>query len=159
MLSPKPSPAPDMIFKDYLTHCLARTSTSFHNANRSKYVPRNKHTAMGDFPKEYMPRKGKAVDVNVGVHEVSQAATASSKTYAPNSLHECRFLYRQGTRQRRLVLLDRSEEGCQRGPWSEGRCPLQAQDSCFRVPSLLRQGRHPRADRPRRQRKQDRLAS
>lgn len=70
--------AAELINNDYLKKVVNRTEGQ-GTVGRSKYAARQQHSCFGDFPKDYMSKTSKNQDLNIGVHEASQAATASSK--------------------------------------------------------------------------------
>lgn len=77
---PKISYASTMIVEDHLKKMLASTSNKPFKAADNKLLPRNQHSAFGDFPREYLPPK-KATVTNVepiDTHELSIAAKAIS---------------------------------------------------------------------------------
>ena len=52
------APASQMILEDHLKKCLAMTSGNKLKPYNNKNLPRDKHSAFGDFPKDWM-KKGK----------------------------------------------------------------------------------------------------
>jgi hypothetical protein len=70
-----------MMVEDHLRKCLSKTSNKPYNPLKSKYLPKSQHSAFGDFPKEYMPKKKLGVtDIDTTLpHEQSIAATGTSK--------------------------------------------------------------------------------
>lgn len=80
-MMPKISYASTMIVEDHLKKMLASTSNKPFKAADNKLLPRNQHSAFGDFPREYLPPK-KATVTNVepiDTHELSIAAKAICK--------------------------------------------------------------------------------
>ena len=81
-MMPKISYASTMIVEDHLKKMLASTSNKPFKASDNKLLPRNQHSAFGDFPKEYLALKKAAVTTNVepiDTHELSIAAKGICK--------------------------------------------------------------------------------
>jgi hypothetical protein len=51
------NPSSQLLFEDSLFTLLAHEKGLNFKTLKTKYAPRNKHSAFGDFPKEYMPQK------------------------------------------------------------------------------------------------------
>jgi hypothetical protein len=52
------APAGQMILEDHLKKCLSMTSGQQWKPYHNKNLPRAQHSAFGDFPKEYLKKKG-----------------------------------------------------------------------------------------------------
>ncbi len=78
---PKMNYASTMMIEDHLRKCLSKTSNKPYNPLKSKFLPKSQHSAFGDFPKDYMPRKNLGVTdiANTLPHEQSIAATGTCK--------------------------------------------------------------------------------
>lgn len=78
---PKISYASTMIVEDHLKKCLARTTNKPFKVSDNKLLPRAQHSPFGDFPKDFMPKKGMTVtDVEpIQQHEQSIAAKGVRK--------------------------------------------------------------------------------
>lgn len=50
--------ASSMIVEDHLKKVLTKTATKGWKASDNPHLPRSQHSAFGDFPKDYMPKKG-----------------------------------------------------------------------------------------------------
>lgn len=51
------NPSSQLLFEDALFGLLAREKGQNFKSLKTKYAPRMKHSAFGDFPREYMPKK------------------------------------------------------------------------------------------------------
>jgi len=51
------NPSSQLLFEDALFSLLAHEKGQNFKTLKTKYAPRNKHSAFGDFPQEYMPKK------------------------------------------------------------------------------------------------------
>ena len=78
---PKISYASTMIVEDHLKKCLARTTNKPFKVSDNKLLPRAQHSPFGDFPKDFMPKKGTTVtDIEpIQKHEQSIAAKGVRK--------------------------------------------------------------------------------
>lgn len=54
--------ASTMITEDHLKKVISKTSTKGWKASDNPYLPRSQHSAFGDFPKDFMPKKEKKVE-------------------------------------------------------------------------------------------------
>ena len=79
---PKINFASSMMIEDHLKRCLAKTSNKPFKVSDNKLLPKAQHSPFGDFPKEYLPKKGAPVtDIEPIVkHELSIAATGIRNT-------------------------------------------------------------------------------
>jgi hypothetical protein len=68
--------ASSMIVEDHLKKVLAKTSTKGWKASDNPFLPRSQHSAFGDFPPDYLPKKEKKADT---VQEEAAKKTFSSK--------------------------------------------------------------------------------
>ena len=57
MNAPKINLASSMMIEDHLKRCLAKTGYKPFKFSDNKLLPIAKHSAFGDFPKEYLPKK------------------------------------------------------------------------------------------------------
>ena len=73
--------ASNLIIEDHLKHVLARTGGKPFKTSNNKYLPRAQHSAFGDFPKDYFPKKGNVVEKlePLDKNELSIAATKTGK--------------------------------------------------------------------------------
>jgi hypothetical protein len=78
---PKISYASTMIVEDHLKKCLAKTTNKPFKVSDNKLLPRAQHSPFGDFPKDFMPKKGATVtDIEpIQKHEQSIAAKGVRK--------------------------------------------------------------------------------
>ena len=81
MAMPKISYASTMIVEDHLKKLLSSTSNKPFKVADNKLLPRAQHSPFGDFPKEYLTKKGgKVTDIEpIDRHEQSIAATGVCK--------------------------------------------------------------------------------
>ena len=76
------NPSSQLLFEEHLKRCLSKTSGISYKSLRNTYAPRNKHSAFGDFPKEFMPRKEETYDlINIDSHQVANSVTASQSIF------------------------------------------------------------------------------
>ena len=54
--------ASQMIVEDHLKKVLTKTDGKLWKFTDNKLLPRSQHSAFGDFPKDYMPRRGNPVE-------------------------------------------------------------------------------------------------
>lgn len=50
-----------MMIEDHLKRCLAKTSNKPFKVSDNKLLPKAQHSPFGNFPKEYMAKKGSPV--------------------------------------------------------------------------------------------------
>jgi len=76
------NPSSQLLFEDHLKRCLNKTSGQNYKELRNKFAPRNKHSAFGDFPREFMPRKEETFElINIDSHQVANSVSGGQKTY------------------------------------------------------------------------------
>ena len=90
---PKISYASTMIVEDHLKKCLAKTTNKPFKVSDNKLLPKAQHSPFGDFPKDFLPKKGTTVTdiAPIDKHEQSIAAKGVGKY---NSIHKDRPLCR-----------------------------------------------------------------
>lgn len=49
--------ASSLIIEDHLKKVISKTATKGWKASDNPFLPRSQHSAFGDFPKDYMPKK------------------------------------------------------------------------------------------------------
>ena len=54
--------ASSLIVEDHLKHVLTRTGGKPFKTANNKHLPRAQHSAFGDFPKDYFPKKAHVVE-------------------------------------------------------------------------------------------------
>lgn len=67
--------ASSLIIEDHLKKVISKTSTKGWKASDNPFLPRSQHSAFGDFPKDYMPKKTGAK------REEEPAVDEASKTF------------------------------------------------------------------------------
>lgn len=79
---PKISYASTMIVEDHLKKMLSSTTNKPFKQSDNKLLPRSQHSPFGDFPKDYLPKKGGKVTEMEPIerHEQSIAATGVCKS-------------------------------------------------------------------------------
>ena len=76
----KYSAANDIMFEDCLKSIMLKSKTGkTYTSYKNKYCPRAKHSAFGDFPPEYMPKKQPSYDQASVSKESTMSATMKSK--------------------------------------------------------------------------------
>lgn len=78
---PKINYASTMIVEDHLKKILAKTDGKPWKFSKNKLLPKSQHSAFGDFPKDYLPKRQNPVeDVQpINSQEQSIAATGYGK--------------------------------------------------------------------------------
>ena len=73
--------ASNLIVEDHLKHVLTRTGGKPFKTSNNKFLPRAQHSAFGDFPKDYLPKKANTVEKlePLDKNELSIAATKTGK--------------------------------------------------------------------------------
>ena len=81
--APKINFASSMMIEDHLKRCLAKTSNKPFKVSDNKLLPKAQHSPFGDFPRDYMPKKGGMVtDIEPTMkHEQSIAAQGVCNIY------------------------------------------------------------------------------
>jgi hypothetical protein len=84
MVMPKISFASTMIVEDHLKRCLAKTTNKTFKFSDNKLLPRAQHSAFGDFPKEFLPKKTSYVskEIDTASHEQSIDAKGVRKSFS-----------------------------------------------------------------------------
>jgi len=76
------NPSGHLLFEDHLKRCLNKAQGIGYKQLLSVHAPRNKHSAFGDFPKDFMPRKEEDFSLtNIDSHQVANAAKSDQKTF------------------------------------------------------------------------------
>ena len=72
------NPSSQLLFEEHLKRCLNKASGLGYRSLRSKFAPRNKHSPFGDFPPEFMPKKGEDFSItNIDAHQVANSVTSN----------------------------------------------------------------------------------
>ena len=73
--------ASSLITEDHLKNLLSKTGGQNYKASQNKFLPRAQHSAFGDFPNDYLPKKGSKVDklAPLDKNELAVAATKTGK--------------------------------------------------------------------------------
>lgn len=57
--------ASSLIIEDHLKKVIAKTTQKAWKASDNPFLPRSQHSAFGDFPADYMPKKEKSIEKEV----------------------------------------------------------------------------------------------
>jgi len=78
---PKINHSSQMIVEDHLKKVLTRTKGTSWKFSQNPLLPRSQHSAFGDFPKDYLPKKGNPVQPipQISAQEQSIAASGTGK--------------------------------------------------------------------------------
>jgi len=72
------NPSSQLLFEESLKRCVGKFKGISYKELKSKHAPRNKHSAFGDFPKGYMPKKTEDFTlVNIESHQVANSVTGN----------------------------------------------------------------------------------
>ena len=79
------NPSSQLLFEDALYSLLAHEKGQNFKALKTKFAPRNKHSAFGDFPKEYMPQKHPELTIEQNSEEKAKTQNIRVSQSIPNS--------------------------------------------------------------------------
>jgi hypothetical protein len=81
----KLNPASVMLNEDHLKKCLNKPTGQSYKLLKSTFAPRNKHSAFGDFPREFIKKPKETFDiVSIDSHQVAQNVTSEVRARTVN---------------------------------------------------------------------------
>lgn len=111
--------ASSMVVEDHLKKVLTRTDGKRWKPTDNKLLPKSQHSAFGDFPKDYMPKKGNPVQPIQPIAQAEQsiAATGTGKslrTFNSNksTRYRARFLQTRRKIQKMVEMKRRKKPFC-----------------------------------------------
>jgi hypothetical protein len=79
------NPSSQLLFEDALFGLLCREKGQNFKALKTKYAPKNKHSAFGDFPKDYLPQKPPRIEIQTNNNANTKTQNIRVSQSIPNS--------------------------------------------------------------------------